>query len=141
MQLHGEYGIGSFRGQPRVERIDQECQQRVVAHEHGQLNQALLAQLLQCSLKSAAADVMGPVEFLAIVDHSLLIGRELREFGPLPQSVDYLGIYAGGLGGGGPRTEAGSRARAFSNIIVKINSFSAIKQSWSKRQYLRIWCK
>src|SRR5882672_7803378 len=73
MTLDGQQRLGPVRRQISVERVDQQRQQAVVAHDQGQLDDALAPELLQRRLKRPTADATGPEEFAAVVHHRRLV--------------------------------------------------------------------
>src|SRR5206468_980593 len=76
IELNGQQRLGPVRRQIGVERVDQQRQQTVVAHDQGQLDDALAPELLQRRLKRPAADATGPEEFAAVVHHRGLVERQ-----------------------------------------------------------------
>jgi len=88
--LDRQEGFSPVRGQVGIERVDKYSQETVVPQDQTQFNHSPAAKLLQCRLEGPPAHVMRAEEFLAIVHHSRLVGRQTGEILAVPHGVNGL---------------------------------------------------
>ena len=82
------------RRQVGIERVDEQRQQTIVAHDQAQFHDSLAAKLLKRRLEGPRTDTMGAEKFSTIVYDRCLVRRQFGECLTVPQGIHERIAYA-----------------------------------------------
>lgn len=87
MPLYRQWSFADRGAEPYPERIDVKGEERIIAHEIGELYQTPDAKLTERRIEGGLADLAGPEEFSAIAHHGRVIGSQTCQLLLLTQAV------------------------------------------------------